>query len=545
MDFYFRVYQLSGFIILACACFTFLILFYSLAFARGKSYAKHFCAYTLFCLAFINGAVLADNLAMLLFFWEGLLIVLFGLIYIGNKEAFKTATKAFVIIGVSDLCMMAGIGLTVHLAGTWTISRISLPLNGLGILACALLVIGALAKAGCMPFHGWIPDAAKDAPLPSMALLPGALDKLLGIYLLFRICLDMFSLKAHSGLSIVLMAAGSLTIIFAVMMALIQKEYKRLLSYHVISQIGYMVLGIGTASPLGIIGGLFHMFNNAIYKSCLFLTAGSVEKQAGTTELSLLGGIGRNMPVTLACFLVAAFSISGVPPFNGFFSKELIYEAALERGWIFYLAAVLGSFFTAASFLKLGHAAFLGKRNEAYKDRDIKEAPWFMLLPMLALSLSCIFFGLRKDIALANFIYPAQEAAFPGILGMRVNILLTAVTVIVLAGAFLHHIFRVKVTASPLKAADDIHYAPLLSWVYARAEEGRFDLYRAGLWLIDKAAKVFLRVDRRIDWLYNILLPGFFNALSLRIRKAHSGYYVLYIAWSLIGGFLVLIFVLK
>jgi NADH-quinone oxidoreductase subunit L len=142
------------------------------------------------------------------------------------------------------------------------------------------------------------------------------------------------------------------------MMALIQKDYKRLLSYHAISQVGYMILGIGTAVPVGIVGGLFHMINNALYKSCLFLTGGSVEKQTGTTDLEKLGGIGSKMPITFACFIITALSISGVPPFNGFFSKELVYDGALERGFIFYLAAVVGSFFTAASFLKLGHAAF-------------------------------------------------------------------------------------------------------------------------------------------------------------------------------------------
>ena len=128
------------------------------------------------------------------------------------------------------------------------------------------------------------------------------------------------------------MIVGAVTILFAVMMALVQKDYKRLLSYHAISQVGYMILGIGTAVPAGIIGGLFHMMNHAMYKSACSSPAGSVEKQAGTTDLSKLGGLVRRMPVTSICFIVAAASISGVPPFNGFFSKELVYDGALERG---------------------------------------------------------------------------------------------------------------------------------------------------------------------------------------------------------------------
>ena len=113
-----------------------------------------------------------------------------------------------------------------------------------------------------------------------------------------------------------MMVIGSVTILAAVMMALVQKNYKKLLSYHAISQVGYMILGIGTMTPVGIVGGLFHMINNAMYKSCLFLTGGAVEKQIGTTDLDKLGGLGVKMPITFACFVITALSISGVPPFN-------------------------------------------------------------------------------------------------------------------------------------------------------------------------------------------------------------------------------------
>ena len=179
-----------------------------------------------------------------------------------------------------------------------------------------------------------------------------------------------------------------------------QKDYKRLLSYHAISQVGYMVLGIGTALPIGIVGGLFHMINHAMYKSCLFLTGGAVEKQAGTTDLEKLGGLARSMPVTVVCFIVAAASISGVPPFNGFFSKEMVYDAALESGWVFYAVALLGSFFTAASFLKLGHAAFFGKRSET--NAGVREAPLPMLIPMIVLAGLCVLFGVANSLPLGR-----------------------------------------------------------------------------------------------------------------------------------------------
>src|SRR5690242_16824892 len=125
-----------------------------------------------------------------------------------------------------------------------------------------------------------------------------------------------------------MMTIGAVTLLLAVLMALIQKDFKRLLSFHAISQVGYMILGIGTGTAFGIVGGLFHMVNNALYKSTLFLTGGAVERQAGTTDLKKIGGLGKSMPITWGCFLVAALSISGVPFTNGFYSKELIYHGA-------------------------------------------------------------------------------------------------------------------------------------------------------------------------------------------------------------------------
>jgi NADH-quinone oxidoreductase subunit L len=160
-------------------------------------------------------------------------------------------------------------------------------------------------------------------------------------------------------------------------MALIQKDMKRLLSYHAISQVGYMVLGIGTALPIGIVGGLFHMLNNAVYKSCLYMTAGSIEKQTGTTDLRKIGGLSKRMPFTAICFTICALSIAGVPPFNGFFSKELIFDAALESNVIFYIGALLGAFMTAVSFLKMGRAAFAGKLELPTGKETAKESCFY------------------------------------------------------------------------------------------------------------------------------------------------------------------------
>lgn len=546
LEFSLRLYHFSAFIISASAFFGFLIMFYSVVFMRGKQFLNQFYAYFLITLAFINGAVLADNLVIMLFFWEGSLAALFGLIAIGGKGAFKTATKAFIILGITDLCLMFGIALTGQLAGTLTISNINLPLNLLGSLAFILLMVGAISKAGSMPFHSWIPDAAIDSPLPFMAFMPAALEKLLGIYFLTRISLDLFKLNPHTWISIMLMTLGSITIILAVMMALIQKDYKKLLSYHAISQVGYMILGIGTALPVGIIGGLFHMINNALYKSCLFLTGGAVEREAGSTDLAKLGGLRKNMPITFVCFTVAALAISGVPPFNGFFSKELIYDGALERGWIFYLAAIVGSFLTAASFLKLGHAAFLGKISN--ENKNVKEAPLAMLLPMIVIAFTCIIFGVFNILPIKNLIQPILgEARLEGhnFYGLPTNIFLVVVTLIVLAAALLNHLFGVKRYGSGLKAVDHIHYAPGLSWIYNKAERRFFDPYEIGLNLVNLISRVGYGIDRGIDWIYDKFTVNLTLALTGGIRKLHTGNFSVYLAWSLLGMFFVILFLLR
>lgn len=538
-----RLYHFSSFIILAVAVFAFLVAVYSAAFMSKKNSLNQFYSYILLTLALVNGAVLSDNLIVMLFFWEALILTTFGLIYIGHKDAFRSAVKAFIISGVADVCFLAGVGLTAYLANTLTISQINLPLNNTWtIIAFILMAIGATAKAGSMPFHSWIPDAAIDAPLPFMALLPAALEKLLGIYFLARITLDLFKFDAHTWLSPLLMIVGSVTILLAVAMALIQKDYKRLLSYHAISQVGYMILGIGTAVPAGIIGGIFHMVNNALYKSCLFLTGGSVEKQAGTTDLKKLGGLASFMPVTSICFIIAAVSISGVPPFNGFFSKELVYDGALERGWYYYAAALLGSFLTAASFLKLGHAAYFGKVSE--ENKKVKEAPLSMTVPMIILAAFCVLFGLYNKLPIKDLIQPILgEHLLEGknFYGWPHSVILVLATVVVLVLAYLNHVYGVKKSGSGIGASDHIRHAPVLNGIYDMAEKRYFDPYDIGLKIVDFISKIAFYIDRAIDWVYEKFIVSITYGLSNLARSYQNGNYSYYILWSVLGLALIII----
>ncbi len=537
ISFSLKLYQFNGFILLAAGALSFLVALYTAAFAWKRDYKKQFYAYMHLTIALVNGAVLANNLLVMLFFWEGILATMFGMILLGGKESFKTSVKAVVIAGIGDLCMMLGIGMAGYLAHTLSMDGIQkLPIEGLGAAAFVLLMIGAISKAGSMPFHTWIPDAADDAPLPFLPFLPGTLEKLLGIYLLTRLCTEFFDFRHGSAMSTVLMTIGVCTILFAVMMALIQKDFKRLLSYHAISQVGYMMLGIGTALPVGLIGGVFHMLNHAVYKCCLFLTAGSVEKQTGTTDLHVLGGLGKKMPVTMISFLIAAASIAGFPLTNGFYSKELVFDAALESGSIFYIVALLGAFFTAVSFLKLGHAAFFGKPGKAVENKEIKEAPAPMLVSMAVLAIACIGLGVFHKPVITGLVAPTltgyEEAEH---FASHVNWLLVAISSVVLALAALSHAFGYKKTGKGLSAADHFHDAPVLKTIYGLAEKKYFDPYYVGGFVIKAYADASLWVNNTISRFYDETVPRFTAALSGLVRAAHNGDQSRYVVWILFG----------
>ncbi|MRR51434.1 MAG: NADH-quinone oxidoreductase subunit L [Rhodocyclaceae bacterium] len=545
-------YHFPRFILLAAAGFELLLALYSASFMHGAWRSREYFAYFLVTAGLANGAILANNFVVLLFFWEALLVTLYAMITLGHKQAHVTATKALVISGLADFCMILGIVFAWHLSGTMTMSEVHLQPVGLGAAAFVLMGIGAMAKAGAMPFHTWIPDAAVDAPLPFMAFLPAALEKLLGIYLLGRISLELFRVEMNGAMSLFLMTVGAITIVLAVLMALVQKDYKKLLSFHAISQVGYMILGIGTGTLVGVAGGIFHMLNHAMYKCTLFLTGGSVEKQAGTTDLRKLGGLGRTMPVTAACFWIAAFSISGVPLFNGFVSKEMVFHGAYETGYIIFpIAAWLGAIFTFASFLKLGHSTYLGKPNPETPVKDAKDPGWAMQVPMIVIAAGCVLFGLYSRLPLQHLIAPvfhgnalAADAGHGGLEfwhhynGFAVFSLIAGISIACLLIAFALHRYGVgRAGGKAYLASEPVHNLPLLHTLYDWAEARVFDIYE---WLLGRTLRgaawaVWQGVDRGIDAIYEHLMT-FVGRVSIGVLRAyHNGLYANYLSWAVAG----------
>ena len=315
-----RADRLSGFVLLTISVIGFLVAAYSLAYMKGHPRHREYFTYLLWTLGAACGAVLANDLVILLVLWGFLPVTLYLMIGLAGPDAAEAARKSLMIVGGSDAVLVLGVALFWSFTGSTRMDAgavaIEEPAQQVAFLAFCVAIF---AKVGVMPFHAWVPDCGAKAPTPVAALLPASLDKLLGIYLLTRCVLDLFALTA--SMQTMLMAFGAVTLLAAGLIAMGQRDLKLLLSYSSISQVGYMVLAIGSGTALGLAAGLFHMLNNAIYKCCLFLGAGAVEQAAGTTDLDRLGGIAKSMPLTFAAFTVSALAISGVPPLSGFASK--------------------------------------------------------------------------------------------------------------------------------------------------------------------------------------------------------------------------------
>ncbi|MBU2573304.1 MAG: NADH-quinone oxidoreductase subunit L [Elusimicrobia bacterium] len=545
MNFALKADRLSSFILLAVSLFTFLTAVYSFSFEE-KGGAKWFYFNLLFTQAFAAGAVLSDNLLALLFFWEGLLLSLYLFIALSKpgQASKKTAMKAFLINAAAGLCLLLGVTITTYIAGSMSMSGISankLTLDGWAAFGYILMLIGAVTKSGALPFHTWLPDAAADSNAPFLAYVPAALDKLLGIYFLARISVHLFAL--NGAMQLVLMTLGALTILIAVMMALAQTDYKRLLSYLAVSQAGYMILGIGALNPAGAAGGLFHMLNSAVCISCLFMTAGAVERRTGAGDLSKLGGLFKAMPVTAVCFIVAAAAISGIAPLNGFFSKEMIYEGVLSAGFTpFVIAAELGSALTLAALLKLGHSVFFGKRPEEL--HGTAEAPFSMLFPMLILAALCVIFGFGARLPVEFFLVPGLRdlnLAPETLGGFYPNPLFWASIVVILT-AVVNHMFGCAASqGKACRACDHISHAPVLKEIYALAEAKFFDPYEQFMKRLPALAGIIYKADRFFDYLADDLPSFAANAFSKTSQRFHTGSYPLYLALT-IAGFIIYIF---
>jgi multicomponent Na+:H+ antiporter subunit D len=395
--------NLSLFMLVVVAFLSPLIFIYSLSYIRRNLFRYYFVLFV--TLSGMLGTVLARDFLSFYIFIEIMTVgIYFLIIDNAKKESFPAGFKYILMMFAGGMFILVAALLLYNLTGTFDFAEIArvahaLPRSTIDIIF-ALFAVGCLLEIGAVPFHIWLPDAHPIAPSPVSALLSGVAIKV-GAYGIVRM---IFTLQIfNSGLILI----GIISMLFGVIFALKQTNVKRLLAYSSISQMGYVLLGIGAGTGVGIGGAMFHMLNHAIFKMLLFLCMGAIIYATGERELGRLGGLGKRMPITLVTFGIAALAISGIPPFNGFASKAMISEG-VSVSFLLKLAIVLTSAGTLAVFIKLLRHTFLG--NLPAKLKNTREVPILMLLPMLTLAAACLGIGLFPAQLLKSLILPAAGA---------------------------------------------------------------------------------------------------------------------------------------
>ena len=334
--------------------------------------------------------------------------------------ALEGAFKYLVVGSIGSTSLLVGTILVYANLHTLNMAQIAQlapsHMNATMVTAFAFLFVGFATKAFLFPFQPLAADAHAVAPASISLMISGVLTKC-GVYGIIRLTYDLFQNISETTVSYLVTGFGMVTMFICVTMAFNQHNFKRLLAFHSISQVGYVITAVGLGTPLGLSAGLYHAINHTLFKGLLFLVAGAVQHETGSLDLDDLGGLSKNMPRTTALFLIGAASISGLPPFNGFASKWMIYQALFEKagstGNFFYIlacvVALLTSVLTLASFIKVAQSVFFGQRRAKYA--DVKECPAAMRLPMWILAIFCVVLGLFPEQFGNWFLRPAAGAA--------------------------------------------------------------------------------------------------------------------------------------
>ena len=398
---------------------SFLVQIYSQGYMHGDpGYSRYYAEMCIFTLSML-GLVLAPNFLQMYIFWE--LVGLSSYLLIGfwyeRPPAAAAAVKAFVTTRLGDLGFLVGILILFTQTHTFAFSGIEAAvkagtLNGTVLSVAMILVFcGAIGKSAQFPLHVWLPDAM-EGPTPVSALIHAATMVAAGVYMVAR-AFPIF--EASPTAMLVVAWIGGFTAIFAATQGLVMTDIKRVLAYSTISQLGYMMLGLGVAS---LTAGTFHLINHAFFKALLFLAAGAViHGTSGEQNLFYMGGLFKKMPITATVFLIGGLSLSAIPPFSGFWSKDEIVGAAFDSGnTVLFLFAIITAGLTAFYIFRLWFLAFIGERRlnpavveaAAHADGhdgdghghgghgqpgDAHESPWVMTVPMMVLAFLAIFSG--------------------------------------------------------------------------------------------------------------------------------------------------------
>ncbi len=385
------------------AFITLLLAIYSIKYMATRDNQGGYYGNLLLLYVGTQGVFLATNLFQLYLFWELTLLPAYFLMLFWseskelNVTVRNTAIKLFMYTHIASLFLLAGIILLFSTTGTLNMLTLrtlqpSSAILDVVRLAMICMLIGFFVKIGIIPGHNWLPDMYVHAPLPVTAMISAIMAKI-GAYGIVRLAALTLSDVIFSY-SLIIAIIALISMVYGAIMALAQEDIKRFLAYSSISQSGYIVLGVASVSAIGFTGAAFHIVNHAIIKALLFLCAGSYIQQIGSNNLNSLRGIAKKMPITSGSILIASLSLSGIPPFNGFYSEVLIFAGAFTNLNIIIVAvpAVLSVALTFAYFLWLIYRIFVSKAQMPIE--DIQEAPPSLTVPMLLLTILILLIGL-------------------------------------------------------------------------------------------------------------------------------------------------------
>ena len=376
----------------------------------------HFMSVLLIAMIGMNGASLIRDLFSLYVFLEITAIASFVLIAIERgRDALEGALKYIILSAVASALMLVGVAVLLLLSGSTDFAVVAATIKGSYDHVYARIAIGAFLcglfiKGGLVPFHAWIPGAYGAAPAATSVLLAGIGTKISGIYALVRLTISVFG--PHSPIESVLLFVGALSIVIGAFAALRQTDMKWLLAYSSISQVGYILLGLGCGTPWGLAGAVFHFFNHAVLKSLLFVNSAALEDRLGTTDMGKMGGLGTRMPVTSVTSALGALSTAGVPPLSGFWSKLIIIIALWQAQlYVYALVAISMSVVTLGYMLVMQRKVFFGKPVEGLE--AVTETHGGLVLSEIVLA--AITVGIGIAIPFAPFALDTLRSVIAGI----------------------------------------------------------------------------------------------------------------------------------
>ncbi|MBP7864733.1 MAG: NADH dehydrogenase [Acidobacteria bacterium] len=518
-------------------CFLFQLMggIYMLRFITRVARPTLFLSFSLLAFSASAAVILTDNVLILLVAWEVFLVALYAVIHSGGETAEPVARKALIIGGASDFLMILGLMLYLAIGNTTGFDGHVHVCSSFGAFVSFLLIfLGAGAKAGMFPFHTWIPDAAEAMPAPGFALLPGSMEKILGIYFLYQVTFNMFALDANARA--VMYVFGAATVFVSIVPALVERNFKKVLALTAICPVGFMVVGMATSEIAGVAGALMYMLTHAVYKSTMFFCAGNLETEAGGASLERIENRRRMMPLTTFGFLMAFAAATSLPPTGGFIAKDLILEALLERHqYLMFILLWIGAILMVAVFCKMAGVLLANRR-----DKENTDAPFPQVIPVLVLGAAALFTGSLMTTFASLFNQLLGHESYEWILNVwHFSPVTVASFAIYLFGAFLFFALR-RSGEGVHKTFDNLRTSPALGRAYELAEAKRFDAYEIGLNVVQWIANVvFKYFERLVDPVFDWLIAAGRGLTRPMLSGIHSGVYSHYLSWVLVGFLLV------